>query len=128
MANLITALWIGFGAAAGALMRWWFGLKLNAFFPTIPLGTLTANILGGFLIGMVMEITRTHAVIPENGRLAITTGFLGGLTTFSTFSAETVSLLSHQEYAWTLAIISAHLFGSILATISGIFVVKILTA
>lgn len=119
---------IGIGAALGAWLRWWFGLTMNSIFPTIPLGTLTTNILGGFLIGLFMAITRNHAFIPETARLAITTGFLGGLTTFSTFSAETVTLLSNQQYIWTAVIIIGHVAGSILATIFGIYVFKFFTS
>lgn len=115
------------GASAGALLRWWLGLTLNSIFPTIPLGTLAANIIGGFLIGVFMGITRNHVFIPEAGRLAIATGFLGGLTTFSTFSAETVTLISYQEYFWVGAIIFGHVVGSILATILGIYTVRIFT-
>ncbi|MFZ4773641.1 MAG: fluoride efflux transporter CrcB [Chlamydiia bacterium] len=118
---------IGIGATLGAWLRWWFGLTMNSIFPTIPLGTLTANILGGFLMGLFMALTRNHAFIPETARLAIMTGFLGGLTTFSTFSAETVTLLSNQEYLWTAVIIIGHVVGSILATIFGIYVFKFFT-
>lgn len=118
---------IGVGAALGAWLRWWFGMTLNHIFPTIPLGTLAANIVGGFLIGIFMAVTRNHTFIPETARLAITTGFLGGLTTFSTFSAETVTLITHQEYLWTAMILIFHVGGSILATIFGIYVVKLLT-
>jgi|SRR3990172_8926803 len=119
---------IGIGAALGAWLRWWFGITLNHIFPTIPLGTLTANIVGGFLIGLIMAITRNHAYVSETARLAIITGFLGGLTTFSTFSAETVTLLSNQEYLWTAVIIIGHVAGSILATIFGIYTVKFFTS
>lgn len=126
MRNFFALFSIGLGAACGALLRFWFGLKLNAFYPPIPLGTLTANILGGFLIGLFMGVTRNHALISENVRLAITTGFLGGLTTFSTFSAETVTLFSQQEYFLTIMIIICHLFGSLLATIAGFFVIRLL--
>jgi len=101
---------------------------MNSIFPTIPLGTLTANVVGGFLIGILMAVTRNHALIPETARLAITTGFLGGLTTFSTFSAETVTLLSNQEYLWTAVIILGHVGGSILATIFGIYAFKFFTS
>jgi CrcB protein len=118
---------IGIGATLGAWLRWWFGLTMNSIFPTIPLGTLTSNILGGFLMGLFMALTRNHAFIPETARLAIMTGFLGGLTTFSTFSAETVTLLSNQEYLWTAVIIIGHVVGSILATIFGIYVFKFFT-
>lgn len=119
---------IGLGAALGAWLRWWFGLTMNSIFPTIPLGTLTANIVGGFLMGLFMAVTRNHVFFSETARLAIATGFLGGLTTFSTFSAETVTLLSHQEYVWTAVIIIAHVVGSILATIFGIYTFKFFTS
>ncbi len=116
------------GASLGALMRWWLGTVFNHIFPPIPLGTLAANIIGGFLIGIFMAVTRDHLFIPEAARLAVVTGFLGGLTTFSTFSAETAALLSHQEYLMTVAIIISHVVGSITATIFGIYTVKLLTS
>lgn len=119
---------ISLGAAAGALLRWWFGILLNPIFPTIPLGTLTANLVGGFLMGVLMAILRDYSLLPEALRLAIATGFLGGLTTFSTFSAETVTLLSHQQYLWSAVMIIGHVAGSILATILGIYSVKLLTS
>ncbi len=116
------------GAASGALFRWWLGMMLNTIYPTIPLGTLVANLIGGFLMGIFMAATRNQLFVPEAARLAIATGFLGGLTTFSTFSAETVTLLSHQEYLMSAVIIIGHVAGSLLATIFGIYIVKILTA
>lgn len=118
---------IGIGAALGAWLRWGLGLLLNSVFPTLPLGTLTANLLGGFLMGMAMQLLLEHAVLPPELRLAITTGFLGGLTTFSTFSAETVILLLREEYLWTLAIVLVHVIGSITMTLLGILVIKGLT-
>lgn len=124
--SLASVLFISIGASLGALIRWWLSLTMNAIFPTIPLGTLAANIIGGFLMGVFMGITRGHAFIPEAARLAVATGFLGGLTTFSTFSAETVTLISNQEYFWTCAIVIGHVAGSLLATICGIYTVKII--
>lgn len=115
---------IGIGAALGAWLRWWFGLTLNSIFPSIPLGTLTANIIGGFLMGIFMALTKDHTFLPETLRLAIVTGFLGGLTTFSTFSAETVTLLSHEQYLLGALLIIGHVAGSISATILGIYAVK----
>ena len=100
---------------------------MNSIFPTIPLGTLAANIIGGFLMGLFMGIAKAHTFLPEVVRLAITTGFLGGLTTFSTFSAETVTLLTHQEYTWACSIILGHVVGSIIATFFGLYTVKFFT-
>lgn len=118
---------IGIGAASGAWLRWGLGILLNPVFPTLPLGTLAANLLGGFLMGMAMHLLTQHAVLAPEIRLAITTGFLGGLTTFSTFSAETVTLLLREEYLWTLAIILAHVIGSVSMTLLGILAMKLLT-
>jgi len=118
---------IGIGAATGAWLRWGLGILLNPIFPTLPLGTLAANLLGGFLMGMAMQFLIQHALLAPELRLAITTGFLGGLTTFSTFSAETVTLLLREEYLWTLAIILAHVFGSVSMTLLGILAMKLLT-
>lgn len=114
------------GASCGALLRWGLGNAFNHIFPTIPLGTLTANILGGFLMGIFMQISHNHSFFPEVLRLAIATGFLGGLTTFSTFSAETVTLLSHLEYFMAAVLIIGHVVGSVFATIFGIYLVKLL--
>ena len=118
---------IGIGAASGAWLRWGLGILLNPVFPTLPLGTLAANLLGGFLMGMAMQLLLEHAVLPPEMRLAITTGFLGGLTTFSTFSAETVTLLLREEYLWTLAIALVHVIGSVTMTLLGILTMKLLT-
>ncbi len=118
---------VGMGAATGAWLRWWLGILLNPLFPTLPLGTLVANLLGGFLMGMVMQLLIQHAVLAPELRLAITTGFLGGLTTFSTFSAETVTLLLREEYLWTLVIVLVHVFGSVAMTLLGIVAMKLLT-
>jgi len=115
---------IGLGAATGAWLRWGLGLWLNPVFPTLPLGTLAANLLGGFLMGMSMQFLLEHAVLPPELRLAITTGFLGGLTTFSTFSAETVTLLLREEYLWTLVFVLVHVIGSVTMTLLGILVMR----
>jgi CrcB protein len=117
---------IGIGAAIGAWLRWGLGMWLNPVFPTVPLGTLAANLLGGFLMGMAMEFLLERALLPPELRLAITTGFLGGLTTFSTFSAEAVTLLLREEYLWTLAIVLIHVIGSVTMTLLGILAMKLL--
>ena len=115
---------VGIGAALGAWMRWWFGEALNPVFPTLPLGTLAANLVGGYLVGMAVEYFFHNATLPPEARLFIITGFLGGLTTFSTFSAETVTLLLREQYGWAFTIIFSHLAGSLAMTVLGILTVK----
>lgn len=115
------ALWsIGIGAALGAWLRWTLGVWLNARLPPLPPGTLVANLLGGYLIGLAVAFFMQHPQLPPEWRLFIVTGFLGGLTTFSTFSAETVTLLLRGQYVWATGIILAHLGGSLMMTILGI--------
>lgn len=111
---------IALGAACGASLRWGLGLWLNAAVPELPLGTLSANLLGGYLIGIAMAFFLQHPGLSPEWRLFIITGFLGGLTTFSTFSAETVTLLLRGQYLWGSGIIIAHLCGSLLMTVLGI--------
>jgi len=119
---------VGIGAALGAWLRWGLAALLNGRFSAVPVGTLTANILGGFLIGVAMEWFSRHLGLPPELRLLAVTGFLGGLTTFSTFSAEVVDAMMRGHYLWSLAIAASHLFGSLLATVAGIFVVRWMTA
>ncbi len=121
---LVSCLSIGLGAAAGAVLRWLLGLALNPVFPAIPLGTLAANLVGALMMGIVMGSLAHYETLPVAWRLAITTGFLGGLTTFSTFSAETVTLFLRQQYAWAAAIVSAHVVGSLAMTLAGIGLVR----
>ena len=111
---------IGIGAACGAWLRWGLGLWLNPLQPELPFGTLAANLAGGYLIGLAMAFFLQHPGLAPEWRLMIITGFLGGLTTFSTFSAETVTLLLRGQYAWGAAMIAAHLGGSLLMTVLGI--------
>lgn len=115
---------VGAGAAVGAWLRWWLGIALNSAFPTLPLGTLVANLAGGYLMGLAMSVFASHPGLSPEVRLLLATGFLGGLTTFSTFSAETVTLILRQQYAWVAAIVSMHVLGSIAATLAGIWTVN----
>ena len=117
---------VGIGAALGALLRWRLGVWFNAVFPTIPFGTLASNLIGGFIMGLCMEYFARNAGVPPELRLAATTGFLGGLTTFSTFSAETSALLLRRDYLWSAAIIGVHVVGSVLLTIAGVYCVRLL--
>ncbi len=111
---------IGIGAACGAWLRWGLGLWLNPVLPELPLGTLSANLIGGYMIGLAVAFFMQHPGVSPEWRLLIITGFLGGLTTFSTFSAETVTLLLRGQYAWGSAVIVTHLGGSLLMTVFGI--------
>jgi CrcB protein len=107
-------------------MRWWLGSLLNPVFPTLPLGTLAANLIGGGLIGMALAVFSHFEALAPELRLLIATGFLGGLTTFSTFSAEAVTLLARQQHGWAMALIGAHVVGSILMTFAGIGLIRLL--
>ena len=118
--TLYAFLAIGIGAAFGAWLRWGFGLWFNPVLPALPLGTLAANLVGGYLIGLAIAFFIQHPTLSPEWRLLIITGFLGGLTTFSTFSAETVTLLLRGQYAWGAGIIAAHLGGSLLMPVLGI--------
>ena len=118
--TLTAVLAVGAGAATGAWLRWWLGALLNPLFPTLPLGTLAANLIGGYLIGIALAGLSHFEALPAEARLLVTTGFLGGLTTFSTFSAEAATLLGRQQLGWTALLITAHVVGSILMTFAGI--------
>jgi CrcB protein len=117
---------VGIGAFAGAVLRWLFGIWFNPLFPTLPLGTLAANLLGGFIIGAALGAFGQFQSLSPELRLFVTTGFCGGLTTFSTFSAETVTLFLRQQYAWAVATMSAHLFGSLAMTLAGLFLMRLI--
>jgi fluoride exporter len=112
---------IAIGAVIGALSRFFLGIWLNPFFPTLFLGTLFVNLLGGYLIGLVMG---AH-LFSEPLRLLIVTGFLGSFTTFSTFSYEALTLLFHQEFLWAMLHIFFHVFGAICMTFLGYATIKV---
>jgi len=117
---------ISVGASLGALLRWFLGTKLNALFPSIPPGTLTANLVGGYLVGVAVAYFSSHPTLPPEWRLLIVTGFLGGLTTFSTFSAEVVAQLMAGRMMWALSGVAVHVAGSIGMTLLGIGTVALL--
>jgi len=118
--NLLAFLAVGVGAVLGAWLRWGLGGWLNPMLPTVPLGTLVANLVGGYLIGLAIAYFGDHAALAPEARLFVITGFLGALTTFSTFSAEAVTLLLRAQYGWWAAHALAHLAGSIVMTLAGI--------
>lgn len=111
---------ISIGASAGALLRWWLGDRLNAVFPLLPPGTLAANMIGGYVIGVAVAFFATFPAIPAEWRLFVITGFCGGLTTFSTFSAEVAALIQRGEPLWALAEVAAHVAASLIMTFAGI--------
>ncbi len=114
------------GAALGALLRWYLATRLNHAFPQMPAGTLTANLLGGYLIGIAMAVFLAYPNLSPQWRLLGVTGFLGGLTTFSTFSAEVTIALLADRGLWALSEIASHVVGSIVMTLLGIGTVRVL--
>jgi CrcB protein len=118
--NSTAFLAIGIGAVLGAWLRYGLGLWLNPSFTQLPLGTLAANLIGGYLVGAAIAVFHFNVDISPEFKLFFITGFLGALTTFSTFSAEVVALLQRAEYGWAAGTASLHLFGSLLMTGLGI--------
>ena len=114
---------VGLGAALGAWARWLLGLALNPLFLTLPLGTLAANLIGGYLVGVAVGVFHINSGLPVALKLMVITGFLGGLTTFSTFSAEVVERLLAHQIGWALALAGTHLAGSLLMTYLGLLTV-----
>ena len=110
---------VSVGASLGALLRWWLSNTLNGYFPTVPPGTIVAN-----LIGAAIALFATFTALPPEWRLLIMTGFCGGLTTFSTFSAELVTLLRAKQILWAFGSVAIHLGGSLLMTFAGIATVS----
>jgi len=111
---------ISLGSALGALLRWGLGTRLNSLFPDIPPGTLTANLIGGYIVGLAVAWFAQAPDIAPEWRLLIITGFCGGLTTFSTFSAEVVTLLQQGRLTWAMSAIAIHVGGSLLMTLAGL--------
>jgi len=119
MLNSILA--ISLGASLGAILRWVLGLVLDSMSVAITMGTLVANLIGGFLIGVAMAFFSAHTELSPQWRLLIITGFLGGLTTFSSFSAELTSMIQEGRLSIALITVMLHVVGSILMTFLGIY-------
>lgn len=113
-------LYIAAGASVGAVTRWFLGLALNGLVPLLPMGTLIANLTGGYLIGVMLGIVAMFPQFPDAARLFIITGFLGALTTFSTFSGEVVLLIQERHILAATTLAGMHLFGSLVLTACGI--------
>jgi fluoride exporter len=117
---LFAILAVSLGAALGALSRWGLGVGLNHLFPSLPPGTLVANLVGGYFIGLAVALFALRPELPAEWRLFVITGFLGGLTTFSTFSAEVVHALQAGRTGWALATVATHVLGSLALTLAGL--------
>lgn len=117
---------VGCGAVLGAWFRWWLGMRLNPILPALPLGTLAANLIGGYVIGLALGAINLEFGLSPQSRLFLMTGFCGGLTTFSTFSAETFVSLTSGQVAWGLGEIAIHVIGSLLATTLGFFTIRLI--
>lgn len=116
------------GACAGALLRWRLGLWLSTPGSLLPWGTLVANLVGGYLVGLCVAVFQQLPQLDPVWRLALVTGFLGALTTFSSFSAEVVAMLQLQRYTLALGTAAVHLLGSLLLTVAGIKTATLLIA
>ncbi len=110
---------VSVGAVLGALLRWQLGGRLNALFPTVPPGTLVANLVGAYVVGIGIALFATFPAISPEWRLLVVTGFCGGLTTFSTFSAEVAVLFQQGQLLWAAAAVAGHVLGSLLMTLAG---------
>ena len=119
---------VGIGGALGCWLRWVLGIALNPLFPNMLMGTLAANLTGGYLIGVAIEYFTHHDSLPPELRLFVIVGFLGGLTTFSSFSAEAVELLADNQLGWTFVMVASHLLGSLAMTWLGILSMRSLHA
>ncbi|WP_295504678.1 fluoride efflux transporter CrcB [Limnohabitans sp. Rim8] len=118
---MLTVIAICIGACVGALTRWQLGLWLNpASAGLMPLGTLAANLIGGYLVGVCVGVFQQLPDLDPVWRLALVTGFLGALTTFSSFSAEVVAMLQQGRYALAAGTSGVHLFGSLALTLLGL--------
>ena len=117
---LSAALAVAGGAVLGAWLRWGLAVWLNGHFPSLPPGTLVANLAGGYLIGLVIALLALNPSLPAEWRLFLVTGFLGALTTFSTFSAEVVGLLQQGRLVWAFATVGTHVLGSLAMTLAGL--------
>lgn len=113
-------LYIASGASVGAVLRWFLGLAFNGLVPLLPMGTLLANLAGGYLIGVMLGVVALFPQFPDAARLFIITGFLGALTTFSTFSGEVVLLIQTRHIFAATVLAGTHLFGSLALTACGI--------
>jgi len=117
---------ISLGSAVGALLRWQLGVQLNSLFPVLPLGTLAANLIGGYIIGLAIDYFAQAPHLSPELRLLVITGFCGGLTTFSTFSAEVATRLQEGQLLWAMGVVAIHVTGSLMMTFAGLATAQLL--
>ena len=115
---------VGGGATFGAWLRWWLGILLNPVFPTLPLGTLADNLIGGYLVGVAVAFFSEHAGLSPEARLFVITGFMGGFTTFSTFSMETLLLAEEGEVLKATTYVALSITLGLLAVFSGAYLAR----
>ena len=118
--TLVGAIAVAIGGVPGAWSRWGLSYLLNPTWPSLPPGTLTANLVGSYLIGFLIGLFALHSEIPREAALFAITGYLGALTTFSTFSVEAVTIFARREYFWAICHVISHLVGSLMMTVLGI--------
>ena len=116
----LSILAVGVGGALGSLLRWYLSLRLNGLFPNIPLGTLASNVIAGYVIGVAIAYFSRYPSMPIEWRLFVITGLMGGLSTFSTFSAEVVGHIQQGRAGWAIGEIGIHLAASLIMTVLGI--------
>lgn len=122
--NITNALAIALGATLGAWARWVLGIFFNQLLTNLPVGTLLANLSGGLIMGMTLGLIGLGGLDNQSLRLFVTTGFLGGLTTFSAFTGESLTLLQKQEYYWAIIHTSSHVFGALFMAMIGYLLVQ----
>jgi CrcB protein len=122
---MINFLLIGFSAAIGAWFRWLIGAGFAGIFPGLPFGTLAANLLGGLLMGVSIAFFQSLANISEELKLIVNVGFLGGLTTFSAYTADLFDLIQKGELSMALLLIFAHVVGALLLCYVGFYLTNL---
>jgi CrcB protein len=123
----LSILAVGIGGALGSLFRWFLGIRLNGVFPTLPLGTLAANVIAGYVIGVAVAFFARLPELAPEWRLFVITGLMGGLSTFSTFSAEVVQRLQDGRFGWAAGEIAIHVSTSLIMTVLGIATVSLVS-
>ncbi|MDR3096010.1 MAG: fluoride efflux transporter CrcB [Paraburkholderia sp.] len=122
--SVLAVIAVAVGGALGSLLRWFLGLRLNSIFPELPLGTFAANVIAGYVIGVAVAFFARIPEIPGEWRLFVITGLMGGLSTFSTFSAEVVAHIQQGRPGWAAGEIALHVCASLIMTALGIATVN----